>query len=170
MTHQNILLSHYINLLKFLVVYIYMRNWQNWKVYFQSLAKVSFSRRHWVKKANNWSLSCPPQHLVAEVGYRNWRQDRTATKGILYKKVFLKLSQKVTEKHLCQSLFFNKACNLTRKETLEQVFSCEFCKFFKKNFFTEQEVSSIFWEEVSRRKLNTKNSQVKDFHSIYSKR
>ena len=105
MTHQNILLSHYINFLKFLVVYIYMRNWQNWKVYFQSLAKVSFSRRHWVKKANNWSLSYPPQHLVAEVGYRNWRQDRTATKGILYKKVFLKLSQK-SQKNTCARVSF----------------------------------------------------------------
>ena len=35
---------------------------------------------------------------------------------------------KFTEKHLCQSLFFNKvaggACNFIKKETLAQVFSC----------------------------------------------
>ena len=33
-----------------------------------------------------------------------------------------------TGKYLCQSLFFSK------KEALAQVFSCEFCKFFKKPF------------------------------------
>ena len=33
-------------------------------------------------------------------------------------------------KHLCQSLFL-------KKETLPQVFSCEFCEIFKNTFFTE---------------------------------
>ena len=37
---------------------------------------------------------------------------------------------KVTGKHLCQGLFFNKvagqACIFIKKETLAQVFSCEF--------------------------------------------
>ena len=59
-----------------------------------------------------------------------------------------------TGKHLCQRLFFNKvaglrpatllkkrlwpqACNFIKKETLVQVFSCEFCKISKKTFFTE---------------------------------
>ena len=31
-----------------------------------------------------------------------------------------------------------KACNLIKKETLAQVFSCEFYKIFKNAFFTEQ--------------------------------
>ena len=30
------------------------------------------------------------------------------------------------------------ACNFIKKETLAQVFSCEFCKNFKTTFFTEQ--------------------------------
>ena len=51
-------------------------------------------------------------------------------------------------KHLCQSLFFNKitglglqfilqayACNFIKKQTLAQVFSCEFCKISKNTFF-----------------------------------
>ena len=40
-------------------------------------------------------------------------------------------------KHLCQSLFFNKVVDLNfiKKETLEQVFSCEFYKISKKTFF-----------------------------------
>ena len=46
---------------------------------------------------------------------------------------------KFTGKHLCQSLFFNKfagqACNFIKKQTLAQVFSCEFCKIFKNTNF-----------------------------------
>ena len=62
---------------------------------------------------------------------------------------------KFTGKHLCQSLFLNKgagrglhwvsfliklqaeSCNFIEKETLAQVFSCEFCEISKNTFFTE---------------------------------
>ena len=50
------------------------------------------------------------------------------------------LFKKFTGKHLCQSLFFNKivkACNLIKKETLAQVFSCSFCEISKNTFSTE---------------------------------
>ena len=33
--------------------------------------------------------------------------------------------------------FFKKACNFIKKESLAQVFSCEFCEIFKNTFFTE---------------------------------
>ena len=38
---------------------------------------------------------------------------------------------------MCQSLSFNKvaACNFIKKETLAQIFSCEFCEISKKTFF-----------------------------------
>ena len=49
---------------------------------------------------------------------------------------------KFTVKHLGQSLFFNKvaslrpeASNFIKKETLAQVFSCEFCETSKNTFF-----------------------------------
>ena len=49
---------------------------------------------------------------------------------------------KFTGKQLCQSLFSNKvaglrpkACNFIKRETLAQVFSCEFCEISKKTFF-----------------------------------
>ena len=47
---------------------------------------------------------------------------------------------KLTGKHLCQSLFFNKVAGLRpatllKKETLAQVFSCEFCEISKNTFF-----------------------------------
>ena len=56
------------------------------------------------------------------------------------RKGFLRNFAKLTGKHLCQSLFFNKvaaACNFIKKETLAQVFPCEFCEISKKTFFTE---------------------------------
>ena len=43
---------------------------------------------------------------------------------------------KFTGKHLRQGLFFNKTCNFIGKESLLQVFSCEFCQISKNIFFT----------------------------------
>ena len=55
----------------------------------------------------------------------------TVVPSCYMKKGVLKNLAKFTGKHLCQSLFFNKvagqACNFIKKETLAQVFSCEFC-------------------------------------------
>ena len=46
---------------------------------------------------------------------------------------------KFTEKHLYQRLFFNEvaglACNFVKKESLAQVFSCEFSGISKNTFF-----------------------------------
>ena len=58
------------------------------------------------------------------------------------KKGVLKNFAKLTGKHLYHSCFFNKvagwaACNFIKKETLVQVFSCEFWEIFKNTFFTE---------------------------------
>ena len=53
----------------------------------------------------------------------------------------LKNFAKFTGKHPCQSFFFNKvaggACNFIKKETLAQVFSCEFWENSKNTFFTD---------------------------------
>ena len=71
------------------------------------------------------------------------------------KKGVLRNFAKFAGKHLCQSLIFNKvvgvslffnflisfqpqACNFVKKETLAQVFSCEFCEICKNLFFIEQ--------------------------------
>ena len=58
--------------------------------------------------------------------------------SVFKQKVFLEISQKLTGKHLCQSLFFNKlaeACNFIKKETLAQVFYCEFYGISKNALF-----------------------------------
>ena len=52
----------------------------------------------------------------------------------------LKNFAKFTGKRLCQSIFFNKVADLRpadfiKRETVVQVFSCEFCEIFKNIFF-----------------------------------
>ena len=53
-----------------------------------------------------------------------------ATRGVLIKKDVIRNFTKFSEKHLCQSLFFNKVAGLRPATLLEktqaQVFSCEF--------------------------------------------
>ena len=60
---------------------------------------------------------------------------------VFYKKAGLENFAKFTGKYLSKSLFLIKlqisACNFTKKETLSQVFSCEFCEISKNTFFTE---------------------------------
>ena len=48
------------------------------------------------------------------------------------KKCALKCFVKVTGKHLCQTLFFNK---VTGRRLWHMVVSCEFCKIFKNTYF-----------------------------------
>ena len=36
-----------------------------------------------------------------------------------------------------RGVLLEKACNFIKKETLAQVFSCEFCEISKNTFFTE---------------------------------
>ena len=68
---------------------------------------------------------------------------RSSRPEVFCKKDVLRNFAKLTGKHLCQSLFLNKvagqrpateACNFVNKETLAQVFSCEFYKISKNTF------------------------------------
>ena len=58
---------------------------------------------------------------------------------VFRRKGVLKNFSKFAGKHLFQSLFLIKfhaeACNFIKKETLAQVFSCDFCKIFKNIFY-----------------------------------
>ena len=64
-----------------------------------------------------------------------------ATRGVLFKKVFLEISQNSQEITCARVSFLIKlrarACNFFKKETLPQVFSCEFREIFKNTFFIE---------------------------------
>ena len=77
---------------------------------------------------------------------------RSTRPDIFCKKGVLRNFTKFTVKHLCLSLFFNKvavevACNFTKKETLVQVFSCEFCKISKNTFFYRTLVIASIYED-----------------------
>ena len=56
---------------------------------------------------------------------------KSSLPGVFFKESILRNFAKFTRKYLCQSL------NFIKKETLAQVFSCEFCEIFKTPFFIE---------------------------------
>ena len=60
---------------------------------------------------------------------------------MLYKTGVLKISQNSKENTCARVSFLIKlqaeGCNFVKKETLIQVFSCEFCEVFKNIFLTE---------------------------------
>ena len=64
--------------------------------------------------------------------------NRSSRPDVFCKKGVLRNFAKFLGKHLYQSLFFIEvaggACNFTKKDTLAQVFSCEFCETFKSIF------------------------------------
>ena len=47
---------------------------------------------------------------------------KAALGGVLWKKVFLQISQEITGKHLCQSLFFNEVASLKPATLLKRDF------------------------------------------------
>ena len=62
---------------------------------------------------------------------------RSSRPEVFYKKVFLEISQN-SQKNICARASFLiklQALNFTKKETLAQVFSCEFCESSKNTFF-----------------------------------
>ena len=66
---------------------------------------------------------------------------------MLRKKGVLRNFAKFTGKRLCQSLFFNKvagAYNFIKKETLAQVFSCEFREISKSTFLHRTPLVAAF--------------------------
>ena len=65
-------------------------------------------------------------------------ENQSPLKRCSVKKVLLKISQNSQENISVRVTFLinlqAKACNFIKKETLAQVFSCEFCKFSKNTF------------------------------------
>ena len=60
---------------------------------------------------------------------------------MLYKKVFINISQNSQENTCAKASFlikFPEVCKFIRKDALAQVFFYEFCEIFKNTFLTEQ--------------------------------
>ena len=64
---------------------------------------------------------------------------KSSRPDVFCEKYVLRNFTKFTGKQLCQGLFCNKVagivCNFIEKETMAQVFSCEFCQISKNTFF-----------------------------------
>ena len=90
------------------------------------------------KVRKNWQFSLDERNSnfvrIYPYHFRSSHRRCSVRKGVL------RNFARFTEKHLYQSLFFNKVAKVNKvikKETLAQVFSCEFCEISKKTFFTE---------------------------------
>ena len=70
-------------------------------------------------------------HLLKKSLTENFIVTRSSHPEVFCKKGVPRNFAKLTGKHLCQGLFFDKTCNFTKKETMAQVFSC---KISKNNF------------------------------------
>ena len=68
----------------------------------------------------------------------------TATEGVLYEKMFLEISQN-SQENTRAFLMKPEACNFIKKETLSQVFSCEFCEISKKHLFYRTPLGDYFY-------------------------
>ena len=81
------------------------------------------------------------------------------TRGVLWKKVFLEISQNLQENICARDSFLIKlqarGLQLYLKKSLAQLFSCEFCKISKNTFFTEhlRTTASASLDYVSRNSL-----------------
>ena len=100
----------------------------------------------------------------------NYTQCRSSHRECSMEKGVLKNFAKFTGKHQSQSLFFNKvtcleeclfaAYNFIKKETMAQVFSCEFREIFKSTFFTNisgwllPEMDNHIWTEIATRRYS----------------
>ena len=71
---------------------------------------------------------------------------RSSHPEVFCKRGVLRNLAKFTGKHLCQSLFLNKFINnFIKKETLAQVFSCEFYEISKNNLFYRTPLAAASW-------------------------
>ena len=90
---------------------------------------------------------------------------RSSRLQMFYKKGVLKHlnTQKFKQKHLCRSLSFNTVVDLQagilfKKETVAQVFSCEFCKILKNTHFIAhlRVITFAFWKSNNRKQYKEK--------------
>ena len=81
---------------------------------------------------------------------------------------------KFTRKHLCQSLFFNKAAGFIKKRDLTQVFPCKFCEMPKNTFSYRTlpvaasfgKLTDILCEEASTLETYPKPTQTSKMESF----
>ena len=110
--------------------------------------------------------------------------DRSSRPEVFNKIGVLKNFAKFTGKHLCQGLFLIKlqaeAYNFIKKETLAQVFSCEFCEISKNTFFYRtplvatsvltkhfQDIKKLTLSYILKLFLNFRKFEPQYFYKLY---
>ena len=101
-------------------------------------------------------MSSKPQQKPFKIG--------SSPPEVFYNKEILKNFVKFIGKHLRWSLLFHKvtsseavtwrcsvkkACNLFKKETMAQVFFCEYCKIFKNTFYRTPVATFADWNHTT---------------------
>ena len=103
-------------------------------------------KKSWIKYKNS-DLSILTLSRIDITQHRSSRTEVFSIKGVL------KIFAKFTGKYLFQSLLINKDAGirpetLLKKETLAQVFSCEFCEISKNIFFSQNTSSGCFCQQT----------------------
>ena len=95
------------------------------------------------------------QRSRTESQYRKIRN--RSSQRVSVKKDVLRNLVKLTRKHLCKSLFFNKVADLRPaalfKKRPAQIFPHQFCEIFKNTFFKEH-----LWTDASEETVTIKES------------
>ena len=98
-------------------------------------------------KTPSWSFWFPKNSEIHYIKYTHIGNHvnkciiiRSSQRRCSIKKVFLEILQNSQENTCARDSFLIKLLliNFIKKESLAQVFSCEFCEISKNNFFTEQ--------------------------------
>ena len=87
---------------------------------------------HVMSSRKNW---------VAHMNWMNGKKSEAFIRRCSEKKVFLKTSQNSQENIFARASFFCRPQNFIKKETLAQVFTCEFREIFKNTFF----IKHLWW-------------------------
>ena len=107
---------------RFGTIFIIQKTWKNTHFIFnERFVNSAHERLGWGLRNKEWSFTFCCWRLEQKCSLNRRSPEVYCKKGVL------KNFAKFTGKHLCQSLFF-------KKETLAQMFSCEFCKIFKSTF------------------------------------
>ena len=96
---------------------------------------------------------------------------RSSRPGVFCKKGVLRKFAKITGKHLCQSLFFNKVVGLRRATLLKKRlwhrwFPVNFAKFLRTPFFAEHLLTTASVRFNSTKKFWDRHEVVLDFQDI----
>ena len=105
------------------------------------------------RKINNTNQECLLNYKWEDWGwsiYQYYHQTQPVVPSCSSKQVFRNIHRKTSVlKSLFNKVAGHQNCNFIKKRLPAKVFSCEICKTFENNFFTEHVPSDMFCKTVS---------------------